>query len=250
VASSSLQSSAADLPALTKPPLTVLLVTGGGYHDYQRLTPYLTNQISRLANCVFDARFGLDVLGSPKFADPYDMVVYHHCDDEAPEAYVDNALAATRAGKPTVMLHCAVHAFRKSPKISEWEACCGMRSKVHDPYGPFTILKIDPKSPITRFLPDDWTTAGDELYQTISIDPQSHPLLKTKSPKDGREHIVAWTYRYGQGRVFATTLGHDLKMVATPEYIRLLGNGLLWACGKLTAEGEPAPGYAAARVQP
>ncbi|HUR47539.1 MAG TPA: ThuA domain-containing protein, partial [Candidatus Saccharimonadales bacterium] len=68
--------------------------------------------------------------------------------------------------------------------------------------------------------------------------------LKARSPKDGREHVVCWTYQYGQGRVFATTLGHDLKTVSSPEYLRLLANGLLWATSKLGTAGEPMPGYA------
>ena len=152
-------------------------------------------------------------------------------------------LVAAKAGKPTVLIHCAVHAFRKSPKIREWETCCGMRSKVHDPFGPFAVTRLDDASPITKFFPTEWKTPGDELYQTISIDPDSKPLLKAVSPKDGRTHVVCWTFQYGGGRVFATTLGHDMKTASAPEYLRLLSNGLLWSAGKLQPSGEPAPGF-------
>ena len=92
--------------------------------------------------------------------------------------------------------------------------------------------------------PNDWKTAGDELYQTISIDPKSQQLLKAKSPRDGREHVVCWTYQYGQGRVFATTLGHDMQTAGTPDYLRLLANGLLWTCNKLGEDGKAVAGYA------
>ena len=119
-----------------------------------------------------------------------------------------------------------------------------MRSKVHDPYGPFTVQKLDKDFPVTRSFPEEWNTPGDELYQTISIEPQSHQLLKAKSPHDGREHIVCWTYQSGRGRVFATTLGHDMKTAASPDYLQLLANGLLWACGKLGDDGKPFDGYA------
>jgi type 1 glutamine amidotransferase len=216
-----------------RPPLKVLLITGGGYHDYEKQVPYLTSQISKLVNVTFEVKFGLDVLRDPKFAESYDAVVYDVCDDEAADDVLENALRATRNGKPTVMIHCAVHAFRRSPKIHEWETCCGMRSKVHDAYGPFAVTKLDESSPITKPFPNDWKTLGDELYQTISIDPQAHPLLKAKSPRDGREHIVCWTYQFDRGRVFGTTLGHDMKTTASPDYLRLIANGLLWACGKL-----------------
>jgi type 1 glutamine amidotransferase len=119
-----------------------------------------------------------------------------------------------------------------------------MRSKVHDRFEPFTVVKLDPKSPITLEFPDNWVTPGDELYQTISIQPESHQLLKVKSPQDGREHIVCWTYKYHQGLVFGTTLGHDMKTAASPDYLRLVANGLLWTCGKLGADGKPVTGYA------
>jgi type 1 glutamine amidotransferase len=232
-------------PAAEVKPLKVLFVTGGGYHDYKKLAPFLTTNLPQIVRATFDVKFGLDALRDPKFADAYDAVVYDMCDDEASDEVLENALQATRKGKPSVMIHCAVHAFRRSTKIREWETCCGMRSKVHDPYQAFAVKKLDESSPITRLFPNDWKTPGDELYQTIAIDPQSHQLLKAKSPKDGREHVVCWTYQYGQGRVFATTLGHDMKTVTSPDYLRLLANGLLWSCDKLEQNGEPKTGYAA-----
>ena len=228
-------------------PLKALFFVGGGYHDYANLGPHLTTNLSKLINVEFDLKKTLDPLHDAKFADGYDVVVYDWCFDEAPDDVIENALKTTAAGKPTVMIHCAVHAFRRSPKISEWETCCGMRSKVHDRYQAFTVVKVDQESPITKSFPDNWETPGDELYQTISIQPESHQLLKVKSPQDGREHIVCWTYKYKNGPVFATTLGHDMKTSATPEYLRLLANGILSVCGKLGADGKPMPGYAAAQ---
>jgi type 1 glutamine amidotransferase len=228
----------------TAAPLKALFMTGGGYHDYKKLVPHLTTNLSQLANVTFDVKLDLDVLKNPKFAENYDVVVYDLCFDEADGALLDNAIKAIRDGKPAVMIHCAVHAFRRSERVREWENCCGMRSKVHDPYQPLTTQKLDSTHPITRHWPEDWKTAGDELYQTIEFLPGSQPLLKVKSPKDRREHIVCWTSTCGKGRVFATTLGHDFKTAADPHYLRLLANGLLWACEKLDSAGKPMPGYA------
>ena len=236
--------SAQDAATAPKPPLKVLLIASGCCHDYKTLAPFLRTNLDQRVNADIEVHFGLDVLGNPNFADGYDAVIYDVCEEDTLAANLDNVMQATRAGKPTVMIHCSIHAFRNSPKIREWETLCGMRSKVHDAFGPFTVTKCDPGSPITKSFPDDWATAGDELYQTIAIDPQSHQLLKAKSPRDGREHVVCWTCQFGQGRVFCTTLGHDLKTTATPEYLQLVANGLLWSCSKLTEDGKPAPGYA------
>jgi type 1 glutamine amidotransferase len=229
-------------PSVT--PLKALFLTGGGYHDYKKLAPHLTASLSQLLNAQFTTAFDLNGLTNAQFADPYDVVVYDVCFDEAPDAPLANAMHAARNGKPTVMIHCAVHAFRRSAKVREWETYCGLRSKVHDPYSPFTVLKLDQNDPITKFFPAEWKTTGDELYQMISIDPQSHPLLKAKSPQDGREHIVGWTYQFGRGRVFATTLGHDMKTAGSPDYLQLLANGLLWTCYKLGEDGKAVAGYA------
>lgn len=228
-------------PALLK----ALFLTGGGYHDYKTLAPHLTSSLARLAHVQFSTSFDLDGLTNGAFADPFDVVVYDVCFDDAPAVILRNAIEATRRGKPAVMIHCAVHAFRRTAEVHDWENLCGMRSKVHDPYGPFTVIKLDPASPITAAFPDDWKTPGDELYQTISIEPEAHPLLRAKSPHDGREHIVGWTWKLGAGRVFATTLGHDMKTAASPEYLQLLANGLLWACGRLGEDGKPAGATAA-----
>jgi type 1 glutamine amidotransferase len=234
-----------DAATASKSPLKVLLIASGCCHDYKTLAPFLRTNLVQHVNADIEVHFGLDVLANPNFADNYDAVIYDVCEEDTLAANLDNVMQATRAGKPTVMLHCSIHAFRNSPKIREWETLCGMRSKVHDAFGPFTVTKCDPDSPITKSFPDGWATAGDELYQTISIDPQSHQLLKAKSPRDGRVHVVCWTCQFGQGRVFSTTLGHDLKTTATPEYLQLVANGLLWSCSKLTEDGKPAPGYAA-----
>ncbi len=227
----------------SKPPLKVLFVTGGGYHDYEKLAPHLASSLGGLVNATFEIKFTLLSLRAANFAEGYDAILYDMCFDEVADEILENALQASRNGKPAVMIHCAVHAFRRSPKIREWETCCGMRSKVHDAFGPLSVVKLDLDNPITKLFPSDWKTPGDELYQTISIDPQAHPLLKVKSPQDGREHIVCWTYQFGKGRVFGTTLGHDMKTAGSPDYIRLVGNGLLWACGKLEPDGSPTRGY-------
>lgn len=228
------------------PPLKVLWIAGGVFHDYDALVPLLTARLGAQVNATFDVKRDLEVWRDEKFADPYDAVVDQFCRDDAEGVLIDHALQATRSGKPTVILHCGVHSFRNSDRVGEWERCCGMRSKVHDPYQPFETVKLDPAHSITKAWPEKWSTAGDELYQTIEFLPGSHALLQVTSPRDGRKHIVAWTSTYGTGRVFATTLGHDVKTASTPEYQRLLADGLLWACGKLQDDGAPAAGYGAA----
>jgi type 1 glutamine amidotransferase len=66
------------------------------------------------------------------------------------------------------------------------------------------------------------------VHLTIEFLPGSHSLQKARSPEDGRELVVSWTYSHGKGRVFTTTLGHNSKTASLPSYQRLLAGGLLW----------------------
>src|SRR5271154_803745 len=96
--------------ASAKPPLKALFITGGGYHDYAKLAPFLTTNLSQLINVKFDVMYNLDALKSDKFADGYDVVVYDVCFDQADPILLENALKVAHAGKPSVMIHCSVHA--------------------------------------------------------------------------------------------------------------------------------------------
>jgi type 1 glutamine amidotransferase len=220
--------------------LKALFVTGGGYHDFKSLAPLVTGKISEFANVEWEIKWGPEVLADPKFGETVDVVVYDMCFDETDPRSMDNVLKLAREGKPTVAIHCAVHSFKES---DEWRRLLGEVSRVHDKYQAIAAQKVDPNHPALKSFPDNWQTAGDELYQTIQMGPDSHSLLKVISPSTGAEHVVCWTNQYGKGRVFGTTLGHDMKTVQQADYQRLLAYGLLWACGKLDNQGRPLPGY-------
>ena len=223
-------------------PLKVLYVTGGGYHDYQKLAPLLTESIAKHANATFDVKWGVESLRDPKLGEGYDAIVYNLCfSDEKDDTVINNAVRVTREGKPTVLVHCSMHCFMAS---DSWTECCGQRTRRHDDYRAFGTTKAAPDHPVMKSFPDNWTTAGDELYQTIEFGKNSTALLKVKSEESGNVHTVCWVHKFGEGNVFATTLGHDMKTAEQSDYHRLLAHGLLWACGKLTNDGKPAAGYA------
>jgi uncharacterized protein len=221
--------------------LKALFISGGGYHDYQKLAPFLTSKISELSSVQWEVKWGPEALKQKNFSDSFDAVVYDMCFDEVDPASLENVLSATRSGKPTIAIHCAMHSFKAS---DEWRRLLGMTTRVHDPNQAFGTEKVNPDHPVIRSFPDDWKTPGDELYQTIYVEKGADVLLTAKSPATGNVHTVCWTNQYGKGRVFATTLGHDMKTAGQPAYHQLLTRGLLWACGKLDEGGMPLPGYA------
>ena len=157
---------------------------------------------------------------------------------------MDNLAATIRAGKPALVIHGTLHAFRElgTGRDAYCEAI-GLTSVAHDPKRPLATKKVA-EHPILAAWPDDWKTPSDELYQNVKVWPGATPLLTAYSETSRKDHVVAWVNQYGKGRVFGTSLGHDTATAGQDSYQRLLADGLLWACDKLDEAGKPKPGYA------
>ena len=61
-------------------------------------------------------------------------------------------------------------------------------------------------------------------------------MLTAYSVQTTSDHVVAWAHTYGKGRVFGTSLGHDLKTVDATPYQILLARGLAWAANREYAD--------------
>jgi hypothetical protein len=244
-------------------PIKALMLVGGCCHDYKTMPGVLTAAIEKSANIQFQIKLletaedDAVLLRNSHFADGYDVVIYDICFGEKwKDGDYDGAMETARQGKPAVFIHCAMHTFRpprnaKAPDLKEREAICdakwhalvGMDTRVHDKYEAFSVTKTDSPDPIIKSWPDDWKTPGDELYNTIKMMPTATPLLQARSPISGKLHTVAWVNHLGDTRIFGTTLGHDMKTGASPDYQRLLADGILWVCNKLGDDGKPVTGY-------
>jgi uncharacterized protein len=246
--------------------LKAVMFVGGGFHDYKQMPLTLAKDIEDLAAVsinvkpVATAEEMAATFKDPKFSDGYDVVIYDICFGEKwKDGDYDGALKVAE-GKPAVFIHCSCHTYRpprdsKAPDLKEreaiadakWHALVGMDTRVHDKYEAFSTEKAEGAKdhPILKSFPDEWKTAGDEMYNTIKMMPTATPLLTAKSPQSGKVHTVAWVNKYGKAatRVFGTTLGHDMKTGADPDYHKLLAYGILWACDKLGPDGKPLPGY-------
>lgn len=227
------------------PPIKALFVGGGDVHEYATLIPFLTTELSRMMNIQFDLDSMPEASLKADFAAAHDVVIYNVCYNDGDSTALAHILAATRAGTPAVIIHCGVHSFQGSSLRAEWVELVGLDSRMHDAFGPFRSKAIDPVHPITKPFPADWSTPGDELYQTETVLDGTTALMTVQSPQDQRVHTVAWAHTYGKGRVFGTTLGHDMTTVQLPDYLRLIMNGLLWSTGHLQDDGTPAAGYGA-----
>ncbi len=263
------------LQAAEPKPLRALLITGGCCHDYKGQKDILKTGLEARANVEVtqihtddkSTKPPLEFLGNPDYAKGYDIVIHDECsaDVNNPET-IKGVLAPHRAGIPGLNLHCAMHSYRignpgtKAEAGSErgmWFDYLGLQSSGHGPQEPIALDFLGATHPSTRGF-TNWTTLKEELYNNIQILPTATPLTKGKQivkskgkDKDGTEKVtekavetvVTWANQYGNTRVWSTTVGHNNATVSDGRYLDLVTHGLLWACGKLTENGQPAAGY-------
>jgi type 1 glutamine amidotransferase len=80
----------------------------------------------------------------------------------------------------------------------------------------------------------------DELYDSLRGPAKNIGLLATAFSKPetggtGEHEPILFTVRYGKGRIFHTTLGHDLEAMRCVGFIATLQRGAEWAAtGKVT----------------
>ena len=110
----------------------------------------------------------------------------------------------------------------------------------HGPQHKIPITIREPEHPITRGMPENWTTTRDECYAMLRGPAKNMTILATgkdmsgKAPTDRHEPILM-VIEYGKGRVFHTTLGHDDYSCESVGFIISLTRGVEWAAtGKVT----------------
>lgn len=87
--------------------------------------------------------------------------------------------------------------------------------------------------PITRGL-SSFRLTSEQYY--MHVDPANEVLATTTFGGDllpwiaGTVMPVVWTRKWGQGRVFYSSLGHNLEDFDVPEVWEIIKRGLLWAC--------------------
>ena len=255
-------------PPPSPKPLRALLLIGGCCHDYAEQKDLLKAGLEARANLTVDIIYSPDgstkpplpIYGKPDYAQGYDVVIHDECAaDQNDEGVVKAVLQPHRDGLPGVNLHCAMHSYRignpneaakPGTPHAYWFDYLGLQSSGHGPQKPITVAYTDATSPITKGL-ENWVTINEELYNNVMIWGSCRPLARGVQGDANRvgttDSVVVWTHEYGpkKAKVFSTTLGHNNGTVEDGRYLDLIARGLLWSCGKLTADGKPVIGYGA-----
>jgi type 1 glutamine amidotransferase len=118
----------------------------------------------------------------------------------------------------------------------EWQFMTGGQWVSH-PGGSeveYTVNIKSTSSPITEGI-KDFSIKSEQYY--LHIDPAIEVLATTRFPiaawyhsSNGEVDVpVVWTKRWGHGRVFYSSLGHDNSVFDTSEALEIMRRGFLWA---------------------
>lgn len=149
---------------------------------------------------------------------------------EAAERRLDEAV---RAGTGLAGWHGMTAAFRAS---LPYQFMVG-GAFVEHPGGegvdvPYEVAIVDHEHPVTAGV-EDFQAASEQYY--MLVDPSVHVLATTTFTGehlpwvDGVVMPIAYTKRWGEGRVFYHALGHLPKDLENPPVERLTRQGLAWA---------------------
>jgi hypothetical protein len=264
-------------------PVRIMLLTGESsiYHDWQKSSPVIEQILAETGlfeiELVTAPPAGTTMPGFAPDWGRYAAVVMDYDVDDWPAAVKADFVDYMRAGGGLVLVHAADNAFPAWPEFNAMAGVGGWRGRndtagpklrwrdgqqvldsdpgaaMHPPQHDFRIVTRAPDHPVMRGLPEVWLQANDELYSqlrgparnvTILATAMAEPALRSAT---GEHEPMLMAIRYGEGRVFHTTLGHvaprdeaPIATIASVGFIVTLQRGTEWAATGDVTQAVPA----------
>lgn len=165
-------------------------------------------------------------------------------------------------GKGFVGLHAAAATFVQYPKYDQFPAFGEMLGATENgghPWGPddtITLRVEDPSNPINAAFAGQSFEIQDEVFQfqkpysrerlhiLLSIDPartdMSPPRRFLPERAADKDFGMSWIRKYGAGRVFYSSLGHNPRIFWNAKLLAHFLAGIQYALGDIEADATPS----------
>jgi mono/diheme cytochrome c family protein len=249
-------------------PIRVMLLdgeSGGPYHQWQTTTVVLKKELDDAGLFQVDVVTAPPPSSSfstfkPDFSKYQVVVLNYDAPDERWPADVKAAFERYVAdGGGLVVVHASDNAFPGWKAFNDMIGVGGWRDRTekagplwffqdgaltsdnapgpagsHGQRLPFRVTVRDPNHPITNGLPGVWMHQGDELYAKLRGPGRNMTVLATahSDPANngtGRAEPQLMVLTYGRGRVFHTTMGHDVSALSSVDFVATFQRGTEWA---------------------
>ncbi|ACX66191.1 ThuA domain-containing protein [Paenibacillus sp. Y412MC10] len=176
----------------------------------------------------------LDAFNDAEKLQALDLIVPVWTMGEISKQQVENVSLAVQKGTGLAGCHGGMcDSFRNNV---DWQFMTGGNWVAH-PGNDGVEYRVEIKSsssPLVEGL-QDFTVASEQYY--LHVDPAVEVLATTRFPVAAGPHLlnkavdmpVAWTKRWGYGRVYYNSLGHHADIVDMPQVKEMMRRGLLWA---------------------
>jgi type 1 glutamine amidotransferase len=260
-------------------PVRIMLLDGesaGPYHKWRATTPLVRKALEETGLFSVDVVTAPPAGGDfTKFApdfSAYQAVVlnYDAPDDRWPGSLKTSFETYIKGGGGLVAVHAADNAFPQWTAFNEMIGVGGWRNRTesagpfwfvkdgrvvsdsspgpagsHGARTPFAVTVRDASHPIVKGLPPSWMHQGDELYARLRGPGKNMTVLATaySDPANngsGRDEPQLMVLNYGRGRVFHTTLGHDINAMSSVDFVVTLQRGTEWAATGRVTQKVPA----------
>ena len=261
-------------------PIRAMIVDGesaGAYHKWRLTTPVLKKTLEEtklFAVDVVTAPMALESVSgfAPEFS-RYGVVVlnYDAPDERWPASLRSSFEEYMKNGGGLVVVHAADNAFAGWKAYNEMIGVGGWRDRnesagpnwyyngenklvpddrpgragSHGARMPFAMVARDTEHPIMKGLPRTWVHQGDELYARLRGPGRNMTVLATaySDPENrgtGHDEPMLMALRFGRGRVFHTTLGHDINAMSSVDFVVTYQRGAEWAATGAVTQKVPA----------
>jgi hypothetical protein len=259
--------------ALAAAPIPIMLLDGesaGPYHAWKLTTPVLKRELEETGLFRVDVVTAPPSSGDLSTFQPdfskYQVIVFNYDAPDWPAALKNSFERYMSNGGGLVIVHAADNAFPAWKEYNEMIGVGGWRNRTgaagpnwfyqdgklladsspagsagsHGARLPFQVTVREPENPIMKGLPKVWMHQGDELYAALRGPGDNMTVLATahSDPANkgtGRDEPILITLSYGKGRIFHTTMGHDVSALSCAGFIATFQRGTEWAAtGKVT----------------